>query len=222
VDKFICISPFLEQWLRKECDGETNQPIVWGDKLKLIRPGLDISKFPLKTSQTDGWQVGMVTGNMWEMKGPMLGLNIFAGLCRGGDPWKLHIRGQLSETQYHKEMYPHFIESRGLEDRVKIHGHYADMNEFYEQIDVLLVPSLKEAFSYATAEAMAKGIPCVINNYMGSTDIWPKQCIFNTFEEAVLMLRNYRFILDNPRGIIESFYTLDRMMGEYNDWLEIK
>ena len=220
VDKFVCISPTLERYLRTEFDAETNAPIEWNGKLKLIRPGLDLSKFPLKTTVTDGFQVGMVTGNMWEMKGPMLGLNIFAVLAKKDPRWMLHIRGQLSETQYHKAMYPHFIKSRGLEDRVKIHGNYQDMNDFYEQIDVLLVPSLKEAFSYATAEAMSKGIPCVINNFMGADEIWPVDTIYNTFDEAVEKLQLLRG-REWFRDFIQENYSLDKMMKEANEWASI-
>jgi len=217
IDYFICISPFLWRWLLAEKDDATGQPIQWGDKLHMIQPGLDLDKFPLKTSETDGFQVGMVTGNMWELKGPIASSFIFADLALKDPRWKLHIRGQLSETQYHKLMYPHFIKSRGLKDRVTIHGNYDDMNRFYEQVDLLLVPSLKEGFSYATAEAMSKGIPCVINNFMGSEEIWPKECIYNTSSQAIALIERGGCM--NYRKYMEDHYSAKKMFNEYDKLL---
>jgi hypothetical protein len=211
VDKWICIAPHIEEKLRREAN--------FGDKLKLILPGVNLERFPLKAKETDGYQIGMVLGDMWNYKNAIGGLNIFAMLDDTA-PWKLHIRGQHEAGEFNPIFFNHFIESRGLKDKVKLYPPLNDMNEFYEEIDMLLVPCLKETFNYGVGEAMSKGIRPIINNFFGSEKIWPKKYMFNTYSEALDMITNPT--APDPmehRRFIKNKYSLKRMMKEYDEWL---
>ena len=72
VDKVICIAPHIEKELRAHGN--------FGDKLRLIKPGVNLDKFTLKTKKTDGFQLGMVLGDMCKYKNLMGGLYIFTTL----------------------------------------------------------------------------------------------------------------------------------------------
>lgn len=180
VDEAICIAPHIEKKLKADND--------WGNKLHLIPAGVNTEKFHMKTTKTNQFQLGMVLGDMWWPKNHMGGLDIFTSLLREDPRWRLHIRGQHEGGgggEYWKQMYEHYLDSRGIRPFVTLYEHVPDMNAWYEQIDVLLHPGMKEAFCYAVGEAMSKGIPAVVNQFYGSEDIWPKDILYQTHEEAI-------------------------------------
>lgn len=227
VDKVICIAPHIEKRLREDRDNATGEVLKWGDKLTCIRPGVNLDKFTLKTTQTDGFQLGMVLGDMWWPKNHMAGLDIFTTLYRQDNRWRLHIRGQHEGgNEYWKLMYEYYLKSRGIEEVVTLYAPTDHMNEWYEQIDILLHPGMKEAFCYAVGEAMAKGIPAVVNDFYGSKDIWgPKKVpndgpeIYQTHEEAVGYLKHIKLLPKFYRGFIENHYSLERYFKETDEVL---
>lgn len=205
VDKIIVIAPHIEKELRKHGD--------FGDKIKLIRPGVNLDKFTLKTKPTDGFQLGMVLGDMWKYKNHMGGLDIFTTLYQKDNRWRLHIRGQHENSTYDPINFEHYLESRGIKNVVTLYPHVADVNEWLENIDILLHPGQKEAFCYAVGEAAAKDIPCIVNDFYGSRDIWPEEILYRTHEEAIGMItdKNKHYIF-KPRDV-------KKMMEEYDQYL---
>lgn len=207
VDDVICIAPHIQAKMERENN--------WGSKIHLIRPGVNLDKFRLKTRINDGFQLGMVLGDMWWPKNHMAGLDIFTQLHRKDRRWKLHIRGQHEAGDYWPVMYNHYLDSRHIRDSVTLYPQLASMQVFYNQIDILLHPGMKEAFSYATAEAMACGIPPVVNEFFGSRDIWPPAMLYQTHDEAVSQIEMQHEILYEPdagaRAFIEKTYSLKQM-----------
>ena len=211
VDKVIVIVPHIEDQLRKHAE--------FGDKIRVIRPGVNTDKFTLKESKTDGFQVGMALGDMWWPKNHMGGLDIFNQLSKKDKRWHLHIRGNHEGgTDYWKVMYDHYISSRGLEDRVTLYSHVPDMNQWYENIDYLLHPGMKEAFCYAVGEAMSKGIKPIVNEFYGSRDIWPDWSLYQDSSEALKMFHHDQ----KPefyRDYIKKTYPLSKQMEETDAYL---
>lgn len=213
VDKAIVIAPHIKKKLEAENE--------WGDKIRIIRPGVNLERFTLKTKETDGFQLGMVLGDMWWPKNHMGGLDIFTTLYQNDKRWRLHIRGQHEAGDYWKQMYEHYLDSRGIRDVVTLYGPQEDMNQWYENIDILLHPGMKEAFCYAVAEAMAKGIHPIINNFYGSEDIWPNYLLYKTHEDAVIKIKEIvgRKPWEGWRVFIKGNYSLDKMAKEYDEYL---
>ncbi len=218
VDYWICIAPHIQQRLLKEVDDTTLQPIQWGNKLTLIRPGVNLTKFTIRLKETDGNQIGMVLGDMWWYKNHMTGLDLFSEL---GEDYHLHLRGQHEPGEYNKLMYEYFIKSRKLEDKVTLYPFQDDMNTWYENIDILLHPGMKETFCYAVGEALAKGIQPVINNFYGASEIWPKQWLYNNGGEAINMIMagdnktpegRRQYIIDNYSNE-KMFNAMDSLLG---------
>lgn len=216
VDEVIVIAPHIEKELRKHAD--------FGNKIKVIRPGVNLDKFTPKETKTDGFQLGMVLGDMWWPKNHMGGLDIFTSLYKKDNRWRLHIRGQHEGGgggDYWKQMYEHYLDSRGIREAVTLYSSVPDMNQWYEQIDILLHPGMKEAFCYAVGEAMGKGIPAVVNEFYGSRDIWHENMLYQTHEEAIKLIEEVKEIA-NPvfcRALIESKNGLSKMMSEYDKLL---
>lgn len=216
VDQVVVITPHIETELRKYAD--------FKNKITLIKPGVNLDKFTLKTKETDGYQIGMVLGDMWKYKNHMGGLDIFTSLYHKDKRYRLHIRGQHENSTYDPTNFEHYLSSRGIRDVVTLYGHVEDMNEWYENIDVLIHPGQKEAFCYAVGEAMAKGIKPVINNFYGSEDIWSGEFLYNTHQQAVSMIYNNQGSDMKPgsknsrayRDFILDRYSLKRMFEQYD------
>lgn len=216
VDQWICIAPHLEKKLRSEATYREG-------KLQLIRPGVNLDKFPLKTTVTDGFQLGMVLGDMWVFKNHMAGLDIFTSLYQKDNRWRLHIRGQHEPGEFYPIMYNHYLESRGIKDVVMLYPPMEDMNTFYEKIDILLHPGMKEGFGYCIGEAMAKGIPALVNEFYGSRDIWDARMLYRTHEEAVQYLTQALEIpkstREGAREYINKNHNIKTMLEAYDKLL---
>lgn len=219
IDKAICIVPHIEQYIREKAP-------QYGDKLKLIRPGVNLDKFPFNKEEpkTDGFQIGMVLGDMWWYKNHMGGLDIFKTLADRDPRWHLHIRGQHEPGAYNPVMFDHYLESRDIKDRVTLYSSFPDMNEFYDKIDILLHPGMKETFCYAVAEAMAKGKQVVVNEFYGSRAVWPMNILYKTHAEAVDMIShnmNGKWLHQANHDFIATHYPNDKMFKEIDAWLEV-
>lgn len=59
----------------------------------------------------------------------------------------------------------------GLENQVLFLGNVTDMKNVYRAADVLAAASFREGLSRTVMEAMASGLPCVISNIRGNTDL---------------------------------------------------
>lgn len=217
VDQWICISRHTEKKLRSEANYSP------ASKLKLIRPGVNLDRFTLKTKTTNGFNLGMALGDMWWYKNHMGGLDIFKTLYDQDHRWRLHIRGQHEAGEYNIAMYEHYLQSRGIRDCVILYPSVEDMNEWYENIDILLHPGMKEAYCYAVGEALAKGIPTVVNEFLGSEDIWDVEMLYKTHEEAVKKITNQKFqftaVKESRREYIKNDHNVKTMLAEYDKLL---
>ena len=211
IDTAICIAPHIKDYILEKAP-------QYQEKLHLIRPGVNLEKFTLKTKQTDGFQLGMVLGDMWWPKNHMAGLDIFTTLYQKDNRWRLHIRGQHEPGNYWRVMYEHYLDSRGIRDAVTLYPPVENMNDWYENIDVLLHPGMKETFCYAVGEAMAKNIPVVVNEFYGARDIWSGWNLYQTHEEAVRLIDKARKV-PGGRGYIQENYDVKRMLREYDELL---
>ena len=121
-------------------------------------------------------------------------------------------------------MYESYLDTRGIRDAVTLYPPIDDMNTFYEQIDYLLHPGMKETFCYAVGEAMAKGIKPIVNNFYGAKDIWNSEFLYNTHEEAVKMFYhpgNQKRPDINYRNYIKENYGLEKYFKETDEYLGI-
>jgi hypothetical protein len=78
---------------------------------------------------------------------------------------------------------------------------------------------MKEAFSYATAEAMAKGIKPIINNWWGSETIWDEKFIYKDLAEASAMIIGGYNNPEQYRDYIKENYDIQRMFQQYDQLL---
>jgi glycosyltransferase involved in cell wall biosynthesis len=214
VDHAICIAPHMERKLRSEAR--------WGDKLHLIPCGVDATKFPLRRKE-QGHNILIPCNEIdWHLKNVSEGIKIFAMLKKESTlPWKLFIRGKWCQGEYFKVFHLDLIEKLGIKDDVTIiDSHIGDYDAFMEDMDVCLVPSYKEAFSFVTGECASKGIKPVLNHWYGAEEIWPIEWIYQTPDEAVEKIKcggwkpeEYRDYILKNKNVEDMFKAYDKILG---------
>jgi len=178
-----------------------------GLRVEHIPFGVDLRKWSFRERDGKSKEVACIA-HRWGAKGLDLLLQVMAAL---GPGWRLHLLGTKSGGDKWLHAYTeHFISELGLvvveTDSVK------DVNLWLEDKDYLIVSSLKESFSYAAAEAAAKGIKPLIHNFWRAKDIWPHNWIWNKVSECVTMIQSSQYDSREYREYIEKNYSLDLMM----------
>lgn len=119
------------------------------------------------------------------------------------------------------------IASQDLENEIKLRGQVENIEDLYQEFELLVLSSLSEAFPNVVAEAMASGLACVatdvgdVRQIIGDTGWVVPAGDANSLAEAV----NQALSLTKPalieRGmaarerIIQEF-SLERMLGRYH------
>lgn len=59
----------------------------------------------------------------------------------------------------------------GLFENIRFLGYRNDIKELYEAADCFVMPSFREGLSRSVMEAMASGLPCIVSDIRGNTDL---------------------------------------------------
>ena len=90
-----------------------------------------------------------------------------------GADWALHMHGDALPEHAELEASLHaLITEHGLGDRVSWHGYAGDTDRLYDQLDLVVVPSvIPEEFSRVGGEAQIRGLPVVATGPGGPSEI---------------------------------------------------
>lgn len=148
--------------------------------------GVNLDRYSYR-EHSPGYDIAVVC-EKWTSKGTDLILQIAHKLHENDERYTIHWLGKWSDYEWEKAYFEDFIKAHDLKFVFTewIEGDNA-VNEFLEDKDYLLCASHKEAFSYATAEAMAKGIKPVMHRFYGAEDLWPGMT-WSSIDEAVDMI----------------------------------
>ena len=114
--------------------------------------------------------VGTV-GRIAPQKNPLFALEVFESFLKGHPNAAYWWVGDGPLADQVKT----YIKDKGLTDHVKLLGSRSNTVEFYQGMDVFLLPSLFEGLPVTGVEAQAMGLPCVVSdnvtNEMAYTDL---------------------------------------------------
>ncbi len=71
----------------------------------------------------------------------------------------------------YKERLQDIIDNLNLTGRVQLLGYRKDIRELCNSADIFVMPSLQEGLPVSIMEAMAMGLPCVVSEIRGNTDL---------------------------------------------------
>ena len=212
VDDLIFIAPHIRNLVDIDA-----LPMVNPEKLKVhtIPCAIDLDKWTFKEGQP-GFNIAIVS-ERWTSKGVHLLLQVMLKLHRIDPRYKFTWLGQRSDYPWEHMYRDEFVEHHKLPvEFINILNDGSTVDEFLEDKNYLLHGSVKEGYSYAVAEAMAKGIKAVPHRFYGADDIWPG-LTWDTIDEAIDM------IIDGPydsasyrQYLIDHGYTLPQMMAQFD------
>lgn len=196
---------------------------------KIIVPGIDISKWTLKPSTvTTGPQVkriAYVVGSrrIWDVKRFDIALQMLRDLMDYDKEhiWQLHVRGTYSTHAQYNAYCDYLIKDLGLEGFVIWYpDRIEDLNKWLDDKDFFYLPSTKEAFSFATAEAMAKGIKPIINDWESSKENWaPFVCETYGQALAAFIKTKGEYTPETYRKYVETHFNQERYFKELDEFI---
>jgi len=205
------VSQFTAKLVKKElgCPGN----------IQVIYNGVNANQFsPVYSSKTSSKEVRVFfSGNLTQRKGAH---------------WLPSIARLLSENV-------HLYYTQGLRTRNVFSPDanlypvgsvpFKDMPAKYNEMDILLMPSVREGFGLAVAEAMSCGLPVVATNCSAIPELIDEGkggflCPvgdIDAFSEKINLLADSpklrREMGEYNRAKVEKMFTLDRMIKEYQD-----
>ena len=215
VDDLVFIAPHIQRL--------ANQRFAqWGIenvRQHLVRPGVDLEKFTFRPQRTDRVKNIAFIGELWENKGVDRAIRILIELTKRHDTnYRLHFRGTFPNTNYFYHYNQHLLDATGTRELVTFYPDLVpDLNGWLDNMDYFLCASIKEAFSYVTAEAMAKGIKPLIHRFYGSEEIWDSKFLWTTENDAVRMLVESEYNPEEYRQYIADHYDQKRYLSEMDN-----
>lgn len=157
VDQVIGVSDFV-------CRRDVNGVHMPAAKVVRIHNGVDVQRFvpPANPRGLGTVTIGFI-GHLIPQKGLGVLLKAAAVLRDDGRVFRLLVAGEGP----HAEAFGQEVRRLNLQDRVSFLGQISDTQAFYQQVDILAVPSeWEEAFGFVVAEGAACGA-CVVTSDAG-------------------------------------------------------
>jgi glycosyltransferase involved in cell wall biosynthesis len=98
------------------------------------------------------------------------------------------------------------IQSMGLRERVRFLGHFHDVREVYDAMDIYVLSSSREGLPNTVLEAMAMGIPIVATKVDGVAE-----AVVHDREALLVPARDPRKLADGIRALLDDRALRDRL-----------
>lgn len=177
-------------------------------RVHVIPHSVDLDEWHYREHQK-GFNIAVVS-ERWASKGTSEILQVALKLQKIDPRYKITWLGKRSDYQWEHAYRDEFVEHHKL--NLEFVNEVDSVDAFLEDKDYLLHGSHKEAFSAATAEAMAKGIKPVVHRFYGADSLWPGMT-WDSIDQAVEMITEDKYDSASYRQyLIDHCYTLPQMM----------
>lgn len=197
IDKVICITPYMFE----EVYRLINIPRY---KIEMIFNYVDCDEFNKDKLKGSEYNLGMI-GICPKSKRLDLSIDIFEKLWEKDNRYKLYIKGKHpkeyywiynneSEKLYYNNVFER-IENSEWKDNVVFDEFGRNVDEWFTKIGYILSPSDFEGSHVSVAEGIASGCVPIIFNWNGSETIYEDKFICSCVDEAVNLIKTYRFMI---------------------------
>ena len=196
---------FIARHIKENAMSRYNFPE--GLRIHHIPCGVDLRRITMRQNPVRNNKIAVVM-RLWHGKG----IDYLLQLALMMPDYEFHVLGKDGMENWYRAYFQHIAPPNLIRT-----AHVDDINAWYEDKSVILVTSKKEAFSYAAAEGMAKGLKPVIHDFYGAADIWPDEYRWRVLCEAKRMIKGGDYNPDEYRAYIADNYSLETMMQEINE-----
>ncbi|MFC1477196.1 tetratricopeptide repeat protein [candidate division KSB1 bacterium] len=215
VDHLICVFQPIVDVLRSQIDIQT--------PVSVIQNGVDFGKYPLPENKNYGKKIAYV-GYLKKPKAPDLLIQCFAKIHNYDPEYSLHIAGEIQDLEI--QVYiEHILKKMNLP--VTFCGWVDPVAPWLEDKDFIISSSISESFQFAIVEGIARGLLPFVHNWPGSEEIYPSECIFNTVDECLeilkryeqsdkhVLVKSYRDILVGRFAVEKQMHLIDNLVKKY-------
>lgn len=207
VDDVVFLAPHIQKLMMSD-----SRPQQGHFKQHVIPCGVDLNKWTFR-EHTAGKKIAIVS-EKWIIKGMQNILQIAYELPRD---YEFHWAGIWSnDYPYFRDYCEDFIERNKL--NFTFYDWVENLDEWLDDKDYLLHAGMKEAFCFAVAEAMAKGIKPILHHFYGAEALWdgmtwqsPSEAVKRITEHGNYFSHGYR------QYLIDEGYTIEKRMKAIDD-----
>ncbi len=136
------------------------------DNVFVVYPGVDQREKPI-FKQQEIFTFGIVAGNAINKGGYLFMIVIFLmKLMRKKFKAKM-----IVAKSNHISCAGFFLKMLNISDKIEVLSEQVTMDDFYNQIDCLVVPSINETFGLVVTEAATYGKPSIVTHTVGASEI---------------------------------------------------
>jgi len=186
--------------------------------VEVVYNAVDMSKIPFK-ERKPGYEIAWA-GYVIPRKSPALAIQVIHELVKEEPRYRLHVAGDYSWSIVMETYLKTIIEGLNLEKNVILYGWVDDMDEFFEDKNYILHTSLHESFGYSIVEAMGRGIKPVIHWFEGADELYDKNWLFASLEDAKRIIMSKDYDSSQYRSYIEKKgWTIENQIGKIKEIL---
>lgn len=142
-------------------------------KVKVVYNAIESKAETVKPLRIDGKIVIGMAGRINRWKGQKLFVDMAKDVVEYTKNVKFKIAGDVYKGEDHiLEELKAYVKEKGVEEYIEFLGQINNMDEFYDSIDIFILPSIQpEPFGLVVIEAMEKELPVVATSHGGPTEI---------------------------------------------------
>lgn len=181
-------------------------------RVHVIHNGIDLKRFPFAPSGQRA-KIAFV-GQLNYKKDPMVMLHAFSFLRQRHPHLQLHVAGGPDNDRYYLTM-PDFLTKNSFQpDVAHFYGHIKDIPAWLADKDYILCTSPFESQGVGLLEAMHRGLRPLIYNFPGAEELYPRQFLWNNFDELEKMLLTGPEPEESSRFVADK-YSMDRQAANF-------
>lgn len=212
VDDVIFPAPHIQEIMMAD-----SRPQSGKFKQHVIPFGVDLDKWTFK-DRSDGFKIGIVA-ERWVSKGVDYVIQIASRLKDIDARYRIYWLGKNNDYHWEHEYLRDFIAHQNL-PLVLQEDFVEDLDAWWEDKNYVLHCSHKETYTYAVAEAMAKGIKPIFHRYFGAEATWPG-ITWTSIDEAIDLItemkydsQSYRqYLTDHQLDLESMMYSIDKVIN---------
>ncbi len=172
------------------------------EKIEVIYPGIDKQAPPESVDITSNIVTFGLSAPGFKRKGGYVFLKALGILKKQG----YNFKAKVIYPKFKNNLWTKFLVKKyNIEQNIEFLSFQKNMDEFYNNIDCLVMPSLEETFGLVALEAMAKGKLSIVSSYCGASEVLTDgtdSFIFNMKNNpSVNLAEKMSFIIKNKSNL---------------------